>query len=302
MIHDDFSTGSHGWTGGFADYPVGDDSFYDLQWDWRIGPPPNPDPQLYITGNNHSDDLFMYFTKPVTGLAPDTTYAIDFQITFWSMYPTDSVGIGGSPGSGVTLKAGAVPFEPDRIAEEFGWRMNLDKGNQAVGGEDAIVLGHIGTELETFTWTQITRASDGQLFQADTDAAGTLWLLFGTDSGFEGITDLYYSTFDATLTPITPLPGDLDGNGFVGIEDLNIVLGSWNQTVPPGDPLADPSGDGFVGIEDLNTVLGNWNAGAPPPGNAIPEPASALALLCGVCLALMMSRPSGGHAQFIRVS
>ena len=36
---------------------------------------------------------------------------------------------------------------------------------------------------------------------------------------------------------------------------LMIVLGAWNQTVPPGDPLADPSGDGFIGIGDLNTVL-----------------------------------------------
>ncbi len=72
-----------------------------------------------------------------------------------------------------------------------------------------------------------------------------------------------------------PLVGDLDGDGFVGINDLNIVLGNWNQNVPPGNPLADPSGDGFVGIDDLNTVLGNWNAGTPPTGgSAIPEPAS----------------------------
>jgi hypothetical protein len=71
-----------------------------------------------------------------------------------------------------------------------------------------------------------------------------------------------------------PLPGDLNADGFVGIVDLNIVLGNWNQNVTPGDPLlGDPSGDGFVGIADLNLVLGNWNAGTPPTqsGN-IPEP------------------------------
>ncbi|GAB4188288.1 MAG: hypothetical protein Kow00105_02940 [Phycisphaeraceae bacterium] len=75
------------------------------------------------------------------------------------------------------------------------------------------------------------------------------------------------------------LVGDLDGDGFVGIADLNIVLGNWNANVTAGDPLqGDPSGDGFVGIEDLNTVLGNWNAGTPPAGAAVPEPAT-LALL-----------------------
>ncbi len=76
------------------------------------------------------------------------------------------------------------------------------------------------------------------------------------------------------------LAGDLDGDGFVGIADLNIVLGNWNTNVPGGSLVdGDPSGDGFVGIEDLNTVLGNWNAGTPPANSAsIPEPAS-LALL-----------------------
>jgi hypothetical protein len=78
------------------------------------------------------------------------------------------------------------------------------------------------------------------------------------------------------------LAGDLNGDGFVGIADLNIVLGNWNQNVTPGYHIwGDPSGDGFVGIEDLNEVLGNWNAGTPPPVFAtdIPEPGSVAVLL-----------------------
>jgi hypothetical protein len=84
--------------------------------------------------------------------------------------------------------------------------------------------------------------------------------------------------------PFAPLPGDLNGDGFVGIEDLNIVLGNWNQNVTAGDPLlGDPSGDGFVGIEDLNAVLGNWNAGSPPTSGAnIPEPGAVGVMTIGV--------------------
>ena len=69
------------------------------------------------------------------------------------------------------------------------------------------------------------------------------------------------------------LPGDLDGDGFVGLNDLDLILNNWNQAVPPGNPLADPTGDGFVGLDDLDLVLNNWNTGTPPAA-AVPEPAS----------------------------
>jgi PEP-CTERM motif len=91
---------------------------------------------------------------------------------------------------------------------------------------------------------------------------------------------------------VSALVGDLDGDGFVGIADLNIVLGNWNQTVAPGDPLlGDPTGDGFVGIEDLNEVLGNWNAGTPPPpGAAVPEPTTLMLLTVGAGSAALRRR------------
>ncbi|GAB4196969.1 MAG: hypothetical protein Kow00105_11090 [Phycisphaeraceae bacterium] len=83
-----------------------------------------------------------------------------------------------------------------------------------------------------------------------------------------------------------PVSGDLDGDGYVGISDLNIVLGLWNKTVSDGNP-ADPSGDNFVGIADLNIVLGNWNGGIPPAaGSAVPEPGTCaiLSLFGAGCL------------------
>src|SRR5690606_17350708 len=90
------------------------------------------------------------------------------------------------------------------------------------------------------------------------------------------------------LEVIGALAGDLDGDGFVGITDLNLVLSNWNQSVPPANAAADPTGDGFIGIEDLNIVLGNWNNGTPPAaqnGVAVPEPTSfSLLGLSGLAL------------------
>ncbi len=121
--------------------------------------------------------------------------------------------------------------------------------------------------------------------------AGINSILFNFDPGATlGYGDVMGSTtIEQSLTwildTIAPVVGDLDGDGFVGIEDLNIILGNWNLGVALGDlGLGDPSGDGFVGIEDLNIVLGNWNAGTPPPPvqafAAVPEPAA----LCSMAI------------------
>jgi len=85
-----------------------------------------------------------------------------------------------------------------------------------------------------------------------------------------------------------PLLGDLNGDGFVGIDDLTTLLSNWNQNVSPGDVLSgDANGDGFVGVDDLNLVLTNWNIGTPPDAEAIiPEPGAAAMILVGVGLIL----------------
>ncbi len=99
------------------------------------------------------------------------------------------------------------------------------------------------------------------------------------------------------------LAGDLNFDGFVGIEDLNIVLGHWNRAVLPGDLLrGDPTGDGFVGIDDLNAVLGNWNAGSPPSSptsTTVPEPTSS-ALFLAVCVGVLRRAAPAHHHRVVK--
>ncbi len=86
--------------------------------------------------------------------------------------------------------------------------------------------------------------------------------------------DLSAIAGDQFVTITQGIEGDLNHDGFVGLDDLDIILGAWNQNVPPADAAADPSGDGFVGLDDLDIVLNNWNAGTPPPPALVPEPAT----------------------------
>ena len=81
------------------------------------------------------------------------------------------------------------------------------------------------------------------------------------------------------------LDGDLNGDGFVGGDDLDIVRAYWGQTVTGGDLLSgDPSGDGFVGGDDLDIVRAHWGLGIPPTPTTVPEPKTVLLLVFGTIL------------------
>jgi len=91
-----------------------------------------------------------------------------------------------------------------------------------------------------------------------------------------GANDRYIQSWQLELVQDIPeIDGDLDGDGFVGQSDLNLILGNWGQDVPPGDPLADYDGSGSIGQGDLNAVLSAWGQGNPPV-QAVPEPATML--------------------------
>lgn len=209
----DFSTDDAlGWQAGFADYPPGEEDFYQLNADVRSLPfNLGGDQALFITGDNRSDDLFMYFRQRVTGLDPNTRYQVIFDLELASDAPADSFGIGGSPATSVYLKAGATQVEPlpSLIDPNEGFlRLNVDKGNQSQVGKDAVLLGDIAKPAGDDTWDYalINRNNQANPFQFRTDDSGSAWLYFGTDSGFEGTTALYYTQFSATFAPHMAVP------------------------------------------------------------------------------------------------
>ncbi len=56
----------------------------------------------------------------------------------------------------------------------------------------------------------------------------------------------------ATLPP--PCPADLNGDGFVNVTDLVVLLASWG-VCPATGCVADLNGDGFVNVSDLVKLL-----------------------------------------------
>ena len=54
------------------------------------------------------------------------------------------------------------------------------------------------------------------------------------------------------------IPGDLDGDGSVGVKDLLTLLGDWGPCDDCNDCPADLDDDCSVGVVDLLILLGNW--------------------------------------------
>lgn len=199
-----FANGSLGWGADFADYPAGEEEFYRLESGFTRLPPylglERPF-ALVLAGNNHSDDLCMFLRRKVTGLSPDTDYRVRLLARIASNAPAGAIGIGGAPGESVFVKAGVSLTRP--AADPATRLLNIDKGNQSVGGRDAMVIGDIAvaTPIDAPRYRFKLLENTGAPFLFRSDASGEAWLFLATDSGFEGYTRLMVTRFTAEFVP-----------------------------------------------------------------------------------------------------
>jgi hypothetical protein len=112
----DFPDGAQGWEAGFAEYSP---EMEGMMLEEEIRPLPSElgmnGTGYYLQGMNHSDDLFIFLKRQLgtdDGVVPGQEYRVMFTIVFASNAPSGAVGIGGSPGESVYLKAGTSMMEP----------------------------------------------------------------------------------------------------------------------------------------------------------------------------------------------
>ena len=93
----------------------------------------------------------------------------------------------------------------------------------------------------------------------------TIVTFTGTRTGLFQIVDcsmweVIYNPNDVTIRAVmSPLLGDLNCDGNVGILDFLILLAAWGSCPDPPDPCpADLDDDGEVGIVDFLLLLPNW--------------------------------------------
>lgn len=198
-----FKQDAGGWVGGFADLPVDyEPDIYALAFNrTKLPIAGGTGYGLMLSGMNRSDDLFMFTTRKVEGLKPNTTYQAALSFKLYTDATSGSMGIGGSPAESVYIKAGIVPMEPkvieDHNAAHNYYRMNIDKGNQSVDGKDMQIVGNMakpngageGFQAVPMTYSKTVKTND----------KGELYLIIGSDSGYEGLTTFYLSDIELEL-------------------------------------------------------------------------------------------------------
>lgn len=202
----DFNDGQQEWAFAATDLPLDyAPDIYELASSLSALPAPLDGSRrgLMVQGHNRSDDLFLFVKRRVSGLTPGTRYRAAFDVEFASDAPSSFAGIGGPPGLAVTVKAGVNGTEPVPVVQAGYYRFNLDKGNQSVGGADALVLGDVGIPGDKAVYQLKRLQSDANGLAVQTDAAGSLWLFVGFDSGFEGKSVLYLTRVGVRLTPLS---------------------------------------------------------------------------------------------------
>ena len=205
-----FAKDAEGWIAGSADLPV-DHAGADYQL--RSGQALIPlagKPKtsgFMLSGMNRSDDLFMFLTRKLgsaEGIKPDTEYRIHLSFDLATSEGSSGMGIGGSPAQSVYVKAGIVNKAPAVIEDNSNgtpyYRLNLDKGNQSTDGKDMALLGNIEKPGEGNEGYALKHFD--QEFTVKSNTSGELYLIIGTDSGYEGLTSIYYTNIGAEITEV----------------------------------------------------------------------------------------------------
>ena len=283
---------------------AGQMSFTDLGWDTQINttetfvgvidlgsgtllPILNNDSQLSVQLND--DTGLDWAMLSLTVLTDNGQGAADVVLTSGGTITVDA---SVEPAKSLTIENSNLYMTPTgnlSVLQDMDASSNagLTFGINAGGAGNMDILGHAdltGTTIDLELLGSFTPTTNQTFNLLTSDTITGTPTLDGSDSGQWSLAVINQGG-DQVLraTYLGALMGDLNGDGFVGVDDLNIVLVNWNQNVTPGDlSSGDATGEGFVGVDDLNIVLVNWNNGTPPTDHgAIPEPTGLLLFSIG---------------------
>lgn len=173
----------------------------------------------YLLGcDNRSDDLFMFITTKIDGLEPN--YKYDFSVSSLTIATnaanSEPLGVGGAPGKSVLIRVGCYNNHPEVIKKGDYFITNFDNGHRPHDGKNTFIVGDFAKlrNANRTDYYEMKTFYPHKHIEAETNAEGEMWMIFGTDSGYEGRTEAYFVSAHILLTePLgdcSDLPGKLE--------------------------------------------------------------------------------------------
>lgn len=191
-----FIDDANGWVPFFSDYPQGAEEQYELEFAYTRLPEPLDTnlTAVKLAAVNPGRDLLSCMYVPVTGLIPNATYKVTFNLWIAS-----NIASGGP--SDISIGVGALDTIPVNTldASDFyrpSFEVDLQNG---FSNDNMKVLGTLGATDTTTVYTPISRNNYSQPMYFTTNSEGKLFLLVGWDSGYEGKTAVYFKSVFVTL-------------------------------------------------------------------------------------------------------
>lgn len=173
-----------------------------------------PSPYEYRNGiefswNNYNEDIKGFIKRKVSDLKPNSQFTVKFNVNILTFMSEECLGIGGSPGKDVIVKASLLTQEPLKYIDDSGlfpfYRVDIDEN--LYGGDDVNYLGHIGLPVpcdDVFlhqdpVW-EIKHLTNEDNVSFSSNASGEAWLYVSIDSGVGGNQKVYITELVVDLT------------------------------------------------------------------------------------------------------
>ena len=224
-------------------------------------------------------------------LVGDTPYVeFNFGLSEANRFSTaddavEHIGLRIDADGGITAFDGGTEFVSDALFEDDDTIKNLGFELRFADPTDGNPFDGVGQTDMELVYDGISVAT----YRKGNGGLSDNWVNW-TSNSLAAVDSFFVGTFTGEIVIEQPgIPGDLNGDGYVGSADLDIVRANWGQTVEVGCLLCgDPSEDGMVGSADLDIVRANW--GATSAATAIPEPTSCVLLLASGIAGLLLRR------------
>ncbi len=213
-----FDSGDEGWDAGIAGFLIDEEDLYGFNVEQTTAPFDEDEGVLKLSASNPNDHLFMYASKQITGLEPNTQYNINFTVELASLvvvdttgFVTDTIGLGtdttGVDTTGiytsindtVFIKAGVANEELVTEADDFDFLqlVGIDIGEPGADGNDLVVIGSFPGDTTDINVTLHTASTETPI-TAITNDDGDLWLLVGAES-FGTNTEIYIGSISVEI-------------------------------------------------------------------------------------------------------